>query len=378
MTLATAFGKVRLDRQRLFCTRCRRWLTPLNEVLGLHQDGNGRTTRGFRELSCLCGAHQPYRHAHRMLSLITQDVAVSSAKQIERIVDQEGHRIRMDEAQRYEPTSARVLRDFQDRNPPPPRREGTLYICVDGVWVRSHPGKRRWREGKVGFLCTDLREPVGCQGRQRVVDARYVSSFEPARCFADRVYVEGVRMGYGAYDKVIVLGDGARWIRALQRNSFPRALYILDWYHLRRKISRVFRRVFAEQEPRRSAWYEEITTDLWEGRKVAALRKLQLLGVELISPPTPEPAKRQALQELLTYLKGNWEGIIPYAAMRDAGYMVASSLVEKAGDLVIAKRQKKHQGMHWGHLGADAVSALRTLWLNGDWQNHWGACPQAA
>jgi hypothetical protein len=37
----------------------------------------------------------------------------------------------------------------------------------------------------------------------------------------------------------------------------------------------------------------------------------------------------------------NWQGVIDYGRLRDAGYMVASSLVEKAGDLVVAKRQKK-------------------------------------
>ena len=57
MTLSTVFGKVRFSRQRLLCQRCGTWLTPLNEVLSLHQDGNGRTTGGFRELACLCGAH---------------------------------------------------------------------------------------------------------------------------------------------------------------------------------------------------------------------------------------------------------------------------------------------------------------------------------
>ena len=51
---------------------------------------------------------------------------------------------------------------------------------------------------------------------------------------------------------------------------------------------------------------------------------------------------------------------------------MASSLVEKAADLVVAKRHKKRQGMHWAHTGADSVAALRTLWLNEpDWQEYW-------
>ena len=60
-----------------------------------------------------------------------------------------------------------------------------------------------------------------------------------------------------------------------------------------------------------------------------------------------------------------------YRKMYEAGYLIASSLVEKAADLVVAKRQKKKQGMHWTRMGADRLSALRTLWLNGDWQDYW-------
>ena len=87
---------------------------------------------------------------------------------------------------------------------------------------------------------------------------------------------------------------------------------------------------------------------------------------------------RDALADLLGYLDNNWEGVIDYGRWRDAGHMVASSLVEKAGDLVVAKRQKKRQGMHWGRDGSEAVSALRTLWLNDDWEEYWKPSHRAA
>lgn len=57
---------------------------------------------------------------------------------------------------------------------------------------------------------------------------------------------------------------------------------------------------------------------------------------------------------------------------------MAPSLVEKAGDLMVASRQQERQGMHCGHDGAEAVSALRTLWLNGEWAQYWKPCQEAA
>lgn len=92
--------------------------------------------------------------------------------------------------------------------------------------------------------------------------------------------------------------------------------------------------------------------------------ELKLLRIQLLSE-----GKQKRLDELIAYIENNWEGIVNYRDMYKAGYLVASSLVEKAAE--VAKRQKKKQGMHWSKPGADNVSALRTLWLNGDWEEYW-------
>jgi hypothetical protein len=260
----------------------------------------------------------------------------------------------------------------QDRNPLPEPIEGVLYIVVDGIWVRSYPGRGRWREGKVARIFTEEREAVGRKGRQRVVDSRYVSSFKPVDVFSERVWVDAMRMGYGSYKQVIVLGDGARWIPSMRRRYFPKGIHVLDWFHLRRKVARTFRRVFPEKSRRRVQWYMEIRSDLCEGRKAEAFNKLQQLHDDISAQArmkNPIASQgRDALADLLGYLHNNWQGVIDYGRVRDAGYMVASSLVEKTGDVMVAKRQKKRQGMRWGHDGSEAVSALRTLWLDDDWE----------
>jgi hypothetical protein len=106
--------------------------------------------------------------------------------------------------------------------------------------------------------------------------------------------------------------------------------------------------VFPEKSRRRVRWYLEIRNDLWEGRREEAVAKLQQLRDDISAQAhMKNPIARQgrdALADLLGYLRNNWEGVIDYGCWRDAGYMVASSLVEKAGDLVVAKRQKKRQG----------------------------------
>ena len=218
--------------------------------------------------------------------------------------------------------------------------------------MRSSGGKRRWREGKVARICTEEREAVGRQGRQRVVDSRYVSSFKPAGVFSERVWVDAMRMGYGSHKQVIVLGDGARWIPSMRRRYFPKAIYVLDWFHLRRKVARTLRRVYPEKSRHRVRWYMEIRNDLWEGRKAEAVTKLKRLHARLSRQARMKnriaAQGRDALAVLLGYLHNNWQGVIDYGRLRDAGYMVASSLVEKAGDLDLSP---VNRSTSWANIG---------------------------
>ena len=289
-----------------------------------------------------------------------------------RIVATTGEDIRAVEEKKSKQTSLSVIRNIQDRQIEDPQ-EGTLYICLDGVMVRSNEGKGRWREGKVGFVCTDEREAIGRKGKQSIPDKRYISSFESAKVFGSLVYGEAICMGMRAYKQIILLGDGARWIRALHRQCFRQARYVLDWYHLDDKIYQALKRTLPEDPALRKSLCKRVTHYFWIGRKDDALSLLEDLRAELIKGGLQAVVHQsEGLQVLIEYTCNNWDGIVSYEKMHQEGGLVASSLVEKAADIVVAKRQKKKQGMHWAHTGADGVAALRTLWLNGlDWQEYW-------
>jgi hypothetical protein len=375
-TLATVFGKVKFQRQRVFCKTCRKWVTPLNEALGLHEEDKERTTLALQQLSSLYAVNQPYRQAEKAIADITQDTEAISHQQIKLIVAQEGDRLRQYEEQRRKDISYGVIREIVDELRTPqsrsPTRPGRFYICLDGILVRSHRGKRHWHEGKVGFLCTDERQPVGKKGRLRIPSKRYISSYENSAVLGSRVYAEAVRMGMREYVEVILLGDGARWIREVRIQCFPYAMYVLDWYHLHRKVCRTFRYTFPRDRTLRRKLRRPITKLLWKGHKEEALKHLEELYIQLLSEGKQDLLeKREGMKELIAYVKSNWEGIVDYCQMQKDGYLIASTLVENAANLVVAKRQKKKHGMRWSRSGADSLCALRTLWLNGDWEDYW-------
>jgi len=375
-TLATAIGKVTFPRQRLFCKTCQEWVTPLNEALGLHDEEKERTSVALQQLSSLYALNQPYRQARETVRDITQDPEVISHQQIKLIVDQEGNRLRQYEEQKRKDISYGVIREIVDEmrtgQSRSPTRSGQFYVCLDGILVRSHKGKGHWHEGKIGFLCTDERESVGKKGRLRIPNKRYISTYENSSVFGSRVYAEAVKMGMLEYIEVIVLGDGARWIREIRKQCFPFAMYVLDWFHLNRKVCRAFRYTFPRDKTLRRKLRRPITKLLWKGHREEALKHLEKLYTQLLCEDKQELLeKREGMKELIAYIKSNWEGIVDYCQMQKDGYLVASTLVEGAANLVVAKRQKKKQGMHWSRSGADNLCALRTLWLNGDWETYW-------
>ena len=76
------------------------------------------------------------------------------------------------------------------------------------------------------------------------------------------------------------------------------------------------------------------------------------------------------LDELIAYLQARAAWIPNYRQRRIERKYIGSAHVEKANDLIVARRQK-NRGMQWSEATSDALAALRTLMLNGGWERYW-------
>ncbi len=77
-----------------------------------------------------------------------------------------------------------------------------------------------------------------------------------------------------------------------------------------------------------------------------------------------------ALDGLIAYLQTRAEWIPNYRQRRRDQQYIGSGQVEKANDLLVARRQK-NRGMQWSEATSDGLAALRTLLLNGGWDRYW-------
>ncbi len=57
-----------------------------------------------------------------------------------------------------------------------------------------------------------------------------------------------MRRGLGSAKRVVVLGDGAKWIKNLANKHFPEAIQIIDLYHAKEHVSNLCKILFSGGE----------------------------------------------------------------------------------------------------------------------------------
>jgi hypothetical protein len=76
------------------------------------------------------------------------------------------------------------------------------------------------------------------------------------------------------------------------------------------------------------------------------------------------------LEELIGYLQARTAWIPNDRQRRRERQYIGSGHVEKANDLIVARRQRR-KGMGWSLATSDALAARRTLLLNDGWDRYW-------
>jgi hypothetical protein len=167
------------------------------------------------------------------------------------------------------------------------------------------------------------------------------------------------------HDSLVLIADGARWIRAFFRDHLtrilPKATMFLDWYHLEQKCRDMASRI-CRSRPAKAILLRRLFRRLWAGKVPAA--------AELLETYRPQAKNASALDELVAYLQARAEWIPNYRARRRNRQYIGSGHVEQANARIVARRQKS-RGMHWSALTSDALAALRTLHLNDGWDRYW-------
>jgi hypothetical protein len=356
-------GLLRLKVRRFRCPACGAWECPGTQVLGLGP--RARMTAAVQEFLCEMGLSWGYKAAAIRAARRYPGGAVS-AKTIERLTKQVGAEVAAREeaeAAKLEAASlAAAEAALSGREEPAPKavaaasppfgNPARIYLALDGILVRGRRAKERL-EIQVGSLWSAWKWRSGCNPpRREIEDKTFVARAEGWERLGPQVWrwfvARGGRCAPGR--EVVVLGDGASGIRSLWELYFPKALVLLDPWHLWEKVKVRAREVLRDRE--RAVGAAQVVYRRLQRGALAEAR-------ELIEhwPATTEWALQQRAR-LLAYLERNADTIRNYEDLRSKGYMVGGGLTEKSNELVVTPRMKNGK-MHWSRGGADAVALLR-------------------
>ncbi len=365
-------------------------------------------TRGLQEWACLLPQELPFASAARLLGWQTQDEHSLSDTTRGSLVRTHGQIIR--QAEQAEVT-ALTTRDDVDRltlqvipHAQPRRRVGwpaELNAAVEAALAREQvcpPDGVSWADWE--RVLAARRVEVACSVEElrhlgpelepdqvlltvdevltRRPEAGHFLELRTARIMTEHGhrYLSGVgvsflqrlqlavRLCLGPLSSLLLLADGARWIRSFFTDTLAAladTTMILDWHHLKQKCSDLSSRI-CRGKAAKARFLRRLYRRLWRGDVPAAIGVL-----EAERPETKNEAK---LDELIVYLQTRTAWIPNYRQRRIERKYIGSGHVEKANDLLVARRQK-NRGMQWSEATSDALAALRTLMLNGGWERYW-------
>ena len=341
-TISASGGEVEVTVRRLRCPECGVQVRPLDAFLAPGR----RHTLPVIEAGLYLATDVSYAKSSVTLEKLTG--AKISHGQLQRLAEAEG--LRIDTALHALADDLYGLGLGLDPGEAVRRtRDDTLVIAIDGGAVPDRATGDDF-EAKVAVIY-GVRAEVS-KGRHALVDRVGYAGIEDSVTFAKRVSTLAMLHGMRSAGRVLAIGDGAGWIRRMIRDFLPGAIYLLDLFHLKRRIREVL--------------CEDTEADLLQAVFATCVAGEPQEALRLLAGHTPSEEKSETHRKLLYYIKANALGIANYARSD----LFGSGCVEKGVDLIVSRRFKG-LGRTWFKPGALGMLKLRMLRFNGQWDDYW-------
>src|ERR1041385_3056647 len=255
-TMVTAHGVMTFERGCYYCRSCHKTLAPYDTSMGLDE---GTTTRQVRLFACWLGAQLPFAQAATSLALLTR-ISISAAT-MERICVSTGASLRHAEQEK--------ARRHQEETLPDERWEGAgprrLYVSLDGTMVPVRDGWKkdgsqgdlvcRWAECKTGVVYETEQDQSGRDAR--VKRSAYTATLGSVEHFEPLLGTLAHRNGHHQAKEMVVVADGAPWIWNVAGRQFPKAVQIIDFWHVCEHLSAVADARFGKENALGRQWQTE-------------------------------------------------------------------------------------------------------------------------
>lgn len=242
---------------------------------------------------------------------------------------------------------------------PGERQSGTLYVMVDGSQVNTRNKEQEgssWKEMKLGLIYDDKAVIKRKGGENILLDKEYVAYWGEVDGFKKMIFEAAARKGYGTYERVAVIGDGAHWIWNMYEELFPDAVQILDYYHMCENVYNYAKYLHPLDEQAKIIWAESVKKHIEEGEIDKALSLI---------PVTDDAKLPTGVVNLPVYL-GNNRNRMYYKTFKQSSLKVGSGAIESGNKKVIQQRMKQ-PGMRWNVSCGQTIASLRAKNNSGKW-----------
>lgn len=351
-TLVTRCGTVTVPTLRYVCGACRQGWSGLETTLGVAP--RARMSAGLEAWIAHLGGLTDFREA---TGLLAEHAGVElGVETVRRHSERAGTAL----ADAEDAATALVEQTREATGPVDPA-PGELVVELDGVMARYQDG---WHEVKIGA--------VGGVVDRAATALSYVAAREGPDRFGPRLVAEAARRGaldvvgwdgpvrgrgLARLRRVVILGDGARWIWELAAEHFGDRIEIVDYYHASQHLWEVARALHPDDPTAQAAWARPLARRLRD-EGIAPVH--DALATAAAPPGTPAA---DLLRRERTFFRTNADRMA-YPTFKAQGFPIGSGAVESAARHVIQLRMKR-PGMRWTDSGGRAIAALRAYLRSG-------------
>jgi hypothetical protein len=203
--------------------------------------------------------------------------------------------------------------------------------------------KRVWAE------MTRLREGERCSGRE---------------CLFAEMLWDCHRRDPTRHKTLVCLMDGEAGLWSLQAEWLPRAIGILDIFHVLERLWQVAHCLHPEKSQEAEEYVSHHLRMLLEGQVGYVIGNFR----RLLNTGQVRGSKRRTTQAVITFYENNRPDM-RYDEYLAAGFPIGSGLAEGACRPLVTDRLEQ-PGMRWSLPGAQAMLDTRSLHLNGQWNEY--------
>lgn len=179
-----------------------------------------------------------------------------------------------------------------------------------------------------------------------------------------------IEMAVACYDRdpqrrktLVCLLDGEAGLWSMQSTCLPRAVGILDLFHVLERLWVVAHCLHPEKSLAAADYVTHHLRMLLQGQVGYVIGNFQ----RLLNTGQVTGSRRKAVQAVITYYSNNRQHM-RYDEYLAAGYPIGSGVAEGACRHLVKDRLEQ-TGMRWTVNGAQAMLHTRALYLNGDWDS---------